>query len=259
MNCKEFTESAAAWLDGELAAGEKEAAAGHLAGCEACARLVEDLAAGDRAVAAQPAAERAETEWTDFNRRLMVRIAMGERSRAEGQVARSRRMWRRALRLALVAAALLVAAWAGWAVRPLLLDEDRPGPGSGPVAGNGDDYVGSPVLAADREEELERLLAAAESILVRLKNADPKDREELAAIRAAVIDSGLPARLAELRRSGAGAGAGPTLAAARSLEMVLVRVANHKPSESEEFKDIQDLVLDNALVERTRALRASAR
>jgi len=255
VNCKEFTESAAAWLDGELAPREKQAAAGHLAGCGACAGLVEDLAAADRAVAARPAAGRPEAEWADFNRRLMVRIAMGERSRAEGQAARSRRIWRRTLRLAVAAAALVAAAWAGWAVRPLLLGEDGPGTGNGLVAGNGDDYVGSPVLAADGGEELERLLAAAESILVRLKNADPEDREELADIRSAVIDSGLPARLAELRRSADVSD--PALAAARPVEMVLVRMANQEPSESEEFKEIQNLVLDNALVERTRSLRAS--
>ena len=269
MNCRQFTEVASAWLDGELAPDVRAGADEHLAGCPECSRLAEDLAAADGAVASQPAAERSEDQWSTFNRRLMVRIAMDERGRSAGRRFRWKRVWRSSLIAAGAAAALLAAAWLGYSMRPV---EPAPGPGpgemiakSGPegpdvpdwmTAGPGtiDVSFNPDVLDADRREELERLLAAAERVLVRLSNADPGDREELAAIRSAVIDSGLSARLAEARR--AAPESTVALAAARPLEMILTRLANGSPSEAEEFKDIRNLVLDTAMVEHTRSLRS---
>jgi hypothetical protein len=96
-------------------------------------------------------------------------------------------------------------------------------------------------------------LGAAERIMLRLKNADPGDKDELGAIRSAVIDTALVTRLSELRRSASGSD--PALDAALPVERVLLRVSNGSPAEAEEFSAIQSVVVDNALVERTRALR----
>ena len=106
-----------------------------------------------------------------------------------------------------------------------------------------------------RKPDKRIFLAAAERILIRLSNADPTDRGELAAIRSVVIDTGLPARLAEARRGASGRR--PALATALPVEMILIRVVNGAPGEASEFKDIQSAILDSALIERTRALRSS--
>ena len=267
MNCREFTEIASAWLDGEIADARRNAAAEHLAGCEHCARLVEDLTAVDGALKSEPAVERSEAEWESFNRRLMVHIAMDGRERLERRSGRAGRMLKLTMKFAAAAAALLLAAWAGHALRG---GGDGGGNGAGdpthdplavefvPEFGGGalpvvmGDLNGSS-LSEEQRAELARLLAAAERVFMRLKNADPSDAEELAAIRSAVIDSGLSQRLTEVRH--AADAADPAMEAARPVEMLLLRVSNGAPTETSEFNDIRNAVLDNSLIERTRSLR----
>jgi hypothetical protein len=283
VNCREFVELASAWLDGELPPVQRAAADGHLAGCGLCSRLVEDLAAADAALKAEPAAERSEAEWADFNRRLLVRVAMD----ARGQLVRRSGTLRQALRWSVLGAAaaavLLLAAWAGYALRgrdakppeggdglvhrqPGPRGPDHPIGKGGPYEGEGSQVVLTgpndldaaafpPEETGRADEELAGLLAAAEKVLVRLKNADPNDREELAAIRSLVIDSGLVGRLAEAR--GRPSGDAVALAAARSLEMLLLRVANGSPSEATEYNDIRNTVLDSAVIERSRSARSA--
>jgi len=269
VNCREFTEVAAAWLDGE-APPEKRAAIGeHLAGCDECARLLEDLAAVDRAVKEQPAAERAESDWEDFNRKLMVRIAMDGRAKRAPGAKRSSRVLRWSARLAAAAAALVVAGWVGFSLKdkaPVESSHTIPDGGLDLRGLSSPDDLASELglpagieidVAPDTEEnraQLDRLLSAAERVLVRLKNADPTDREELAAIRSAVIDNGLVTRLSEAR--GTVGEAEPISKAARPVEMLLRRVSNGRPDEAEEFAAIQSAVVDNAVVEHTRMMRA---
>jgi hypothetical protein len=252
---------ATAWLDGEVPPERREAAREHLAECEVCARLVEDLAAVDRAVKEQPAAERGESEWEGFNRRLMVRVAMDERSRAEERARRPRRLLRWGWRLAAAAAALVLASWAGYVARRPQSTDPLDGvditdalayPRIGPEGPSLSTSFGT--LGEEKRAEFERLLGAAERVLVSLKNADPKDKDELAAIRSAVIDSGLVDRLSTIR--GSAPGSDPVISGARPVEMLLRRVTNGSPSEPEEFTAIQSAVVDNALVEHTRSLRA---
>jgi Putative zinc-finger len=271
VNCREFTELAAAWLDGEVP-GEQRAAAGeHLAECDQCARLLEDLAAVDRAVKEQPAVERAESEWEGFNRKLMVRIAMEGREAGEaGEQPRrpARRILRWGWRVAVAASALIVAGWVGSRItdKPPIVEDPMPYRRS--IDLDGLSYtpamaaelglppgieIDVPVPSAEDREKLDRLLSASERILVRLKNADLKDSAELAAIRSAVIDTGLVTRLSAAR--GSVGDADPLGKGARPVEMVLRRVSNGSPEEPEEFAAIQSAVLDNALVERTRKLR----
>jgi len=262
MNCREFTRVAAAWLDGELPEDERARAEEHAAECADCARLVEDLAAADGAIAAESAPERPEKEWEAFNRELMVRIAMEERSRVERSRERLRRMWRTALKATAAAAALFVAALAGYVFRGSGADAGpetyRTFPGDGPGLASREGLLVRPEavrFVRDPVYELERLLTASERILIRLANADLTDEEELAAIRSVVIDAGIPVRLAEARRNVAGRGA--ALDAIRPVEIILVRVANGSPTEPGEFREIRNAILDSALVERTRALRHS--
>jgi hypothetical protein len=281
VNCREFVELASAWLDGEMPPAERARADEHLAGCALCSALVEDLAAADAALKAEPAAERSEAEWADFNRRLMVRVAMDARGQLERRSGAVRRALRWSLLGAAAAAALALAVWAGYALRgherkppgPEDLVQRQPGPDepvdhigkAGPDGGgyqvlvNDDPFAGNGEFPADEpgraDEELSALLAAAEKVFVRLKNADPNDREELAAIRSLVIDSGLVGRLAEAR--GRSAGDSTALAAARSLEMLLLRVANGSPSEAAEYNDIRNTVLDSAVIERARSARSA--
>lgn len=262
MNCREFTRLAAAWLDGELREDERMRAEEHAAECTDCARLAEDLAEADKSIAADPAPERSAKEWEAFDRELMVRIAMEERSRAARDREWLRRMWRTALKATAAAAALFVAALAGYVFRG-----SRPdiGPGTHHAfSGDGTNMVsrGGPLVrpeaarfVRDPVYELEQLLAASERVLIRLANADLTDEEELGAIRSAVIDTGIPARLAEARRNAAGAG--PVFTAVRPVEIILVRVANGSPKEPAEFREIRNVILDSALVERTRAFRDS--
>jgi hypothetical protein len=195
----------------------------------------------------------------------MVHIAMDGRERLERRSGRAGRVLRLTLKVAAVAAGLLLAAWAGHALRG---DGDGNGGGEGLDPGydpltvtfvpdfslpvSVEELRGSS-LNEEQKEEFARLLAAAERVFVRLKNADPSDTDELAAIRSAVIDTGLSQRLTEVRRA-AGA-ADPALEAARPVEMLLLRVSNGAPAETTEFNDIRNAVLDNSLIERTRSLR----
>ncbi len=267
MNCREFTEMAAAWLDGEVPPEQREQVREHLADCDECARLLEDLSAVDRAVKEQPAAERAESEWADFNRKLMVRIAMDGRAPDAPPAKKNRPFLRWGWRIAVAASALIVAGWIGSKLTPRPPEVEDPY-GSVIIDPGGLSYpaftmedtgfpvamgVAQPASEEDREK-LDRLLSASERILVRLKNADPKDRDELAAIRSAVIDTGLVTRLSEAR--GSVGEAEPMNKAARPVEMLLRRVSNGSPEKSEEFAAIQSAVVDNAVVERTRMMRA---
>jgi len=171
-------------------------------------------------------------------------------------------MWRTALKGTAAAAALFVAALAGYVIRG-----SRPGseaetrsafPGDGADVVSRVRVVALPEVARlgrDPAYELQQLLAASERILIRLANADLTDEEELAAIRSVVIDAGLPARLAEACRNAATSD--PVFAGVRPVEIILVRVANGSPKEPGEFREIRNVILDSALVERTRALRDS--
>lgn len=267
MNCRQFIEVASAWLDGELPAGPEAQARAHLAGCADCSRLAEDLAAADRLLSGRSAAERSEAEWEGFGRRLMVRVAAAERERAESGRRGARRLWRLGLGLAGAAAALALAAWTGYELR----GDSRPapaGPGHAPApapvafAELYPSKAGPPALESEaaaapppeaRLEELQRLLAAAERVLVRLANADPADAAEMAAVREAVVASGLASRLAEVRRA---APAGEAIAGqARAVELVLVRLANAAPADAAELAGIRDAVVDAALADRSRAAR----
>ncbi len=245
MSCREFTEVVAAWLDGELPEEESERVEEHAAHCPDCANLAEELRALDRSLAAEPTPERSEEEWSRFDRDLMIRIAMDERARAKRELM-WRRLWGRALKAAAAAAVLFAAGVGGYVVRGAGTKQAERVIATVPEAAR---------LTRDREYEAERLLAAAERILIRLSNADPTDRGELAAIRSVVIDTGLPARLAEARRGASGRR--PALATALPVEMILIRVVNGAPGEASEFKEIQSAILDSALIERTRALRSS--
>jgi hypothetical protein len=286
VNCREFVGISSAWLDGELDARRRAAADAHLAGCPDCSRLAADLAAADSALKTVPATERPEADWSDFNRRLMVRVAMDGRRQLRRRSGLLRRLLGRSLRIAVAAALLLAAAWAGFALRgpgkpreangiarrpapPMPPPPEAPVPHMGkagpagtedlpvvwidPASGAAEEFSAAGAGRAD--EELSSLLAAAEKVLLRLKNADLNDREELSAIRSLVIDSGLVGRLAEAR--GQSRGDATALAAARSVEMLLLRLSNGSPSEAEEFRDIRNLVLDSAMVERARSARSA--
>jgi hypothetical protein len=251
VNCRDFTMRAAAWLDGELPEGERDELQAHAAECPDCARLAGDLRAADAALGVGPAPERSEKEWDAFDRALMVRIAMEEKGRAARARDRLRRAWRTALRGAAAAAALFAAGIVGYAIRGGRPERTGGGAADGPPVVRD----GAVAPASDPADELRRVLAASERILIRLTNADASDPAELSAIRSAVLDAGIPARLAELRRTSARNA--PVHAAVRPVEIIFVRVANGSPREPGEFREIRNAVLDSALLERMRVLRSS--
>jgi hypothetical protein len=196
---------------------------------------------------------------------------MGERDRAARRAGLPRRALRWGAAVASAAAALLLAAWGGYALRPRPVepvpgvdDKRSEDPDGGPIAKLIRE-VGEPAAARERgtidvsvmedpdRAEVERLLRAAERIFISLKNADPTDHEEMTALRGAVLDTALVARLTEARKSMPEGE--PLLVAARAVERILLRIANGDPKNAEEFREIKALVTDSAVTERTMSAR----
>ncbi len=128
MKCGTVRRKLSALLDEELAAEEAEAVRAHVQSCEACAALLAGMRAadGEAGEALRRATEGVEAP-RGFKARVMGAIGPAERARAPG-------VWRRrAWKLAVASAGVLVVAVGLWGV---LATRDEGG-GPGPDAANG--------------------------------------------------------------------------------------------------------------------------
>jgi anti-sigma factor RsiW len=83
MNCRDVEKTLSAYLDGELPAGRKEAAASHLASCDACRSRLAEWQAVWKALDAIPAAEPSPL----FRSRVLTRVR-GTRTSVSGRIER---------------------------------------------------------------------------------------------------------------------------------------------------------------------------
>jgi anti-sigma factor RsiW len=148
MNCQELRECVAPLLDGELDAHQEAAAAEHLDSCEACAALVERLAA----VPIRPVPQQAPANPAFWD--AMDQALDAEAGRAPGTLERVRGWLRGELRIsrgmAVAYLVLLLAAFAWHLTRP------DPPPPLQSIADPAGQQEGAPRPAAKRSGKLER-------------------------------------------------------------------------------------------------------